>query len=202
LNRVTLTAKYQNDKITEKLIDLQTEPLPVYISPAEIIKAVPNLYNPGMNFTYLNNKVVFDINGDVRWYSTQSSTLAFSRLANGHYLFTYLVSGEPNNIVMEEDLLGKIYAIYNIANGVNHDFAELPNGNLLMTTDQPGNEYINDSLIEVDRSNGHIIENYDFKNYLDVNRPSEIGITSQDWLHMDSIVYDSSDQSIIVSNRA
>jgi len=122
-------------------------------------------------------------------------------LKNGHYLFTYLVPEEPNNVVMEKDLLGRIYTIYNIQNGAHHDFAELPDGNILVTTQESNSYTIADSIIEIDRNNGQIIQNFDLKNYLDNSRKGEIEVSSQDWLHMDSIVFDPYDQSIIFSSR-
>ena len=155
-----------------------------------------------MNFTFLDHKPVFDINGDIRWYSTSSTLQSFTHLENGHYLFTYTIDDEPNNVVMEEDLLGKIYAIYNIPDGVQHDFAELPNGNLLATTQDPASKTIEDSIIEIDRTNGDIVRSFDLKNYLDDNRQNEIGLSPLDWLHINSIVYDTNDQSIIFSSRA
>ena len=50
-----------------------------------------------MNFTFQDNKIVFDINGDIRWFSTLSTFQTFTRLANGHYFFTYLV---PDGLIL------------------------------------------------------------------------------------------------------
>jgi len=201
LNQVTLIGTDQSGNTSQTVVQLQTEPLPVYLQTIKIIQANPDLYNPGMNFTYLNNKIVFDINGDIRWFSTESTFQAFAKLSDGHYLFTFTVPNEPNNVVMEEDLLGKIYNVYNIPGGVNHDFAELPNGNLLVTTEDPNATTIDDHLIEVDRRTGQILRDFDFKDYLDINRPNEIDALDSDWVHINSVVYDATDQSIIVSCR-
>jgi len=200
-NDVRLKEKNQAGEITETIVEMKTEPLPVYLDKVKIVQANPDLYNPGMNFTFQDYKFVFDINGDIRWFSSLSTFQTFAPLANGHYLFTYLVHDAPNDVVMEQDLLGKIYAVYNVPNGVHHDFAELPNGNLLMTSEGADTKMINDFIVEFDRSNGHIVRSFDLKDYLDKNRPNEILSVPEDWLHMNSIVYDSSDQSIIFSSR-
>ena len=48
-------------------------------------------------------------------------------------MFNYVVPDQSNNVLMEQDLLGIIYFVYNVPNGVHHDYIELPNGNLLVT---------------------------------------------------------------------
>ncbi len=202
LNQVTLTGKNQAGDVTTTVVPLQTEPLPVSLDWVSIVQVNPALYNPGMNFTFQNNKIVFDINGEVRWFDTQSTLQTFVRLENGHYLFTYSVPNEPNDVLMEQDLLGKIYAIYNVPNGVQHDYTELPDGNLLVTSNDDAAYMQEDFLIEIDRQSGHIVRSFDLKNYLDQSRPAEIDSDPGDWLHLNSVVYDANDQSIIISSRS
>jgi arylsulfate sulfotransferase len=203
LNRVTISMKTQTGEGAQAGIDLQTEPLPVYIKAFTIDTLVRNKYSPGFNFTLLDRKTIFDIAGDVRWYSTQKSWEVFTKLENGRYLFTYSEGDTEGDIIMEQDLLGKIYAVYDIADGVHHDIYELPTGNLLMTSADLKSGTVEDYLIEVDRKSGHIIRSFDMNDILDPGRPHQVeGLAPHDWLHMNSIVYDSSDGSIIISSKA
>ena len=202
LNHVTMRMKTQAGVSAQTTIDLQTEPLPVYLDKITVDQVDPGKYSPGFNLAFLDNKPVFDLDGNVRWYSTQASAKVITPLKNGHFLFTYTIGEVVSNVMMEQDLLGKIYAIYNIAGGIHHDVYELPTGNLLVTSSDLKSNTVNDILLELDRSNGHIVRSFDMKNILDAGRQGQIGgLASNDWLHLNSIVYDSSDHSIIISNR-
>ena len=202
LNHVSMSMKTQNGVSTQTTIDLQTEPLPLYIQKISLDQVDPAGYSPGFNFTFLDNKPVIDLDGNVRWYSTQVSAKIFTPLQNGHFLFTYTIGGVISALIMEQDLLGKIYAIYSVAGGIHHDAYELPAGNLLVTTTALKSSTINDVILEIDRNNGHIVRYFDMKNILDAGRLGQVaGLPANDWLHMNSIIYDPSDHSIIVSNR-
>jgi len=41
----------------------------------------------------------------------------------------YTIGEVVSDVMVEQDLLGKTYAIYNVADGVHHDVYELPTGN-------------------------------------------------------------------------
>ena len=203
LNHVTMRMKTQNGQSAQTVLDLQTEPLPVYIKNFTIDTVDRNKYNPGLNFALMDRKPVFDIDGNVRWYSTKKSWEVFTKLKNGRYLFTYSEGGQEGDVLMEEDLLGKIYAIYNIADGIHHDIYELPTGNLLITSADLHSKTIEDYIIEIDRSSGHIVRSFDLKDILDPGRPHQVKeLAANDWLHLNSIVYDPSDHSIIISSKA
>jgi arylsulfate sulfotransferase len=203
LNHVTVSMKTQNGESVQTELDLQTEPVPVYIQDIVVGKVDPEKYSPGFNFAFLDRKPVFDLDGSVRWYSTQKSWEVFTPLKNGRFLFTYTVGGIEGNLMMEQDLLGKIYAIYNISDGIHHDIFELPSGNLLVTSADLKSDTIEDYIVEVDRDTGHILRSFDLKSYLDPGRPRQVEeLAANDWLHLNSIVYDPADQSIIISSKA
>ncbi len=203
LNHVSMRMQTQDGVSAQTGIDLQTEPLPVDMQSFTVDTVDRARYSPGFNFAFLDRKPVFDIDGNVRWYSTQHSWEVFTPLKNGHFLFTYTVGKVEGDLVMEQDLLGKIYAIYAIADGVHHDIYELPSGNLLLTSADLKSRTIEDYIIEVDRSSGHIVRSFDLKDILDEGRPRQVvGLPTNDWLHLNSIVYDSADHSIIISSKA
>jgi arylsulfate sulfotransferase len=202
LNHVMLTMQTQGGESTKNVIDLQTEPLPVNLPKFAVTKKDPALYSPGFNFTAQDKKQIFDIDGATRWYSKHTSFQVFTPLKNGHFLFTYIPSSQTDTIVMEQDLLGKIYAVYNIVDGIHHDIYELPNGNLLITSNDMRSSTIYDYLLEVDRSSGRMVRSFDLKDILDTKRPPEFDLGSGDWLHLNSVIYDASDQTIIISSKA
>ena len=199
LNRVTLQLHTQDGQTQQQEIDLQTEPLPPYLQKMDVALVRRAQYSPGFNFTALDHKEIFDIDGEVRWFSTQTTYQVFTPLKNGRFLFTY--PGERNNILMEQDLLGKIYTIYNVKDGVHHDVVELPNGNLLLTSENSRSTMEEDYIFELDRQTGHILRFFDLKSILDPGRPKEIDSQPDDWFHLNSIDYDPSDSSILISGR-
>ena len=203
LNQVTLSMKTQAGTSAQTNLDLQTEPLPVFMQKFMIAKVDPGKYNPGFNFAFLaGGLVVFDIDGNVRWYSTQASYQVFTKLQNGRFMRTY-TEGQEGNVMLEQDLLGKIYSIYYVSDGIHHDVYELPSGNLLITSSDMRSNTTKDYLVELDRKNGNIVRSFDLKDILDPGRPHQVlQLATNDWLHLNSIFYDPSDHSIILSSKA
>jgi arylsulfate sulfotransferase len=201
-NHVTVSLKMENGSVSQTEIKLQTEPLPVYMNPVQLDSLNRDLYSPGFNFTFIDHKVIFDIDGAVRWYTTDASFRVFTKLANGRYLYTYSVPNSSDQVVMEKDLLGKIYTIYNITDGVQHDIYELPDGNFLLTSQDSTSNTNQDMILEIDRTSGHIVRSIDLKKYLDPYRQPVPDGNDADWLHLNSIVYDPTDSSIIISSRS
>ena len=203
LNHVTMRMQAQNGENAQTVLDLQTEPLPVFMQNFTIDKVDSSKYNPGFNFAFLaGGLVVFDIDGNVRWYSTQASYQVFTKLQNGRFMRTY-TEGQEGNVMMEQDLMGKIYSIYYIADGIHHDVYELPTGNLLITSSDMRSNTTKDYLVELDRKSGNIVRSFDLKDILDPGRPHQVlQLATNDWLHLNSIVYDPADHSIIISSKA
>jgi arylsulfate sulfotransferase len=200
LNHVMVSMKTQNGESAQNEIDLQTEALPVYLQTFIVDRVDPSRYSPGFNFSFQDYKVVFDLNGDVRWYSTQDWFIVFTKLKNGRFLFT--LDDHDKKLIVEGDLLGKIHGIYNVPGGIHHDIYELPTGNWLLTSSDMKSNTIYDYLFEVNPNNGHIVRSFDLKNFLDANRPVVIGSNASiDPFHINSIVFDPTDQTIIISSR-
>jgi arylsulfate sulfotransferase len=203
VNHINISLKTQTGETAQNGIDLRTEPLPVSIRKFQVDTVDPARYNPGFNFAIQDQKPVFDIDGNVRWYTTQKSYESLTKLKNGRFLFTYSVAGGEGNILMEQDLLGKIHAIYHVQDGSHHDVYELPTGNLLIPSSDLKSGTIEDQIIELGRTSGHIVRSFDLKTILDEGRPRQVtDLAANDWLHLNSIIYDPTDQSIIISSKS
>jgi arylsulfate sulfotransferase len=199
LNHVKLSLVGESGDRAEKVIDLQTEPLPVYRQHLRVDTVDAAKYSPGFNFLFSDYKPVFDINGGIRWYSTQATYRVFTKLNNGRYLYT--LDGHNLKLILEMDLLGKVYSIYNVPGGIHHEIIELPNGNLLVTSSDPKSDTMEDIIIEVNRNNGHFSRYYDLKRIFDATRKPVIGMSAYDWAHVNSLTYDVSDNTVIISSR-
>lgn len=148
----------------------------------------------------------YDMNGDVRWYLTHYAIWDNTRLKNGKMLVSterlintpYYMTG-----LYEIDMFGKIYKEYSLPGGYHHDYYEMPNGNLLVATDDFDNKYgtVEDYIVELDRKNGKIVNKIDLKNILKMTDGKSENWTSYDWFHNNSVWYDEKTNSITLSGR-
>lgn len=148
----------------------------------------------------------YDMNGDVRWYLTHYAIWDNTRLKNGNMIVSterlintpYYMTG-----LYEIDMFGKIYKEYSLPGGYHHDYYEMPNGNLLVATDDFDNKYgtVEDYIVELDRKNGKIVNKIDLKNILKMTDGKSENWTSYDWFHNNSVWYDEKTNSITLSGR-
>ena len=144
-----------------------------------------------------------DYNGDIRWTLTENFSWAPVLLENGHLLLgSDRLMSDPYYVtsLYEIDYLGKIYKEYKIPGGYHHDVVELPNNNLLVLT----NEFegtVEDMIIEINHTTGEIVNTWDLKHFLDQTQGMSQMWTSYDWFHNNSIDYDETTNSIILSGR-
>ena len=155
---------------------------------------------------------ITDSFGDIRWILdyTNSPILktlfydcGIARLQNGNYFFGDVNSGA----IYEVDVFGKIINTWPLGNYIfHHNVTEKPNGNFLVTATNPasvntrGVHTIDDYVLELDRTTGSIINTWDLKQSLNAYRRVLIP-DSVDWFHGNAVIYDPSDNTIIVSGR-
>lgn len=209
-----LYADYENQIIIEygsvsKTITIKTEALSDdFILPTSVHTKKSELSNDLYFFTPSSSGYTccYDVNGDVRWYLTNYALWEINRLDNGHLMVSterlvnspYYMSG-----LYEMDLLGKIYKEISLEGGYHHDYFEMPNGNLLVAS----NEFYNDSgtvedvVVEIDIHTGKVVKTFDLKNILNMEDGKSENWTSYDWFHNNSVWYDLESNSITLSGR-
>lgn len=146
----------------------------------------------------------YDINGDVRWYLTESFIWEINRLRNGNLLLStdklvnnpYYTTG-----LYEMNMLGKIYFEYNIDGGYHHDYYEMPNGNILVLSNNFANGTVEDYIVELDLRDGSIVKKFDLTDILPMNEGESENSTTYDWFHNNSVWYDEKSNSITLSGR-
>ena len=203
-NKVTI--EYQN---TKKIFYIKTDKLPEnFIKPTSIKKDESQLTNDLYFYTPSSKgyTCAYDINGDVRWYLTEEAIWDNTRLKNGHMLVSterlinppYYMTG-----LYEIDLLGKIYNEYSLPGGYHHDYYEMPNGNLLVASDnfESGEGTVEDYIVELDRKTGKIVKTFDLKDVLPMEEGKSENWASYDWFHNNSVWYDKKTNSITLSGR-
>lgn len=200
LNQVQFVFTNQNGQVrTSQTLSLQTDPIPT--NPTILIKT--NKLGSDYNGIYFISslRLGFDQMGEVRWCSTPESSSQFSfmrKMANGNML---LVSPDSYSFT-ELTMIGQTIKKYSVPNGIHHDIIELPNGNLLVASNSNNGASIEDLVVELDRASGSIVKSWDLNKILDPKRKALPDTGSTDWFHMNSLFYDATDKSIIISGRA
>ena len=226
-NEVTVKLTNEAGTSMEKKVTIKTGALAKSIADIEVNEADTEkmaLGDSELTFVVPSTKraYAFDANGDVRWYSTRYNSHIFKELANGNLLYLTKESNDADtyNVLLETDYLGKIYNRYDFSSSsasndtgksegemtvIHHDGIELPSGNLLLTVND-GSNYIEDTMIELNRETGEIEKKIDLKDILPESFYEEYDSTSRedgkiDWFHQNSVEYDEADNSIIISGR-
>src|SRR5699024_1618780 len=120
----------------------------------------------------------YDKHGDIRWYGSMYNSHVLNEMENGHlmYLRQDDNGGPAYNRLFETDYLGKLYNAFQIreeaaeregegdeATLIHHDLAELPSVNLLLTVNDGEGEYVEDTMIEIERDSGEVVKKIDLK---------------------------------------
>lgn len=203
---------YNNEVIisygnVSKKIYIQTGKLPDnFVMPSSIYKDEDKLDNELYFYTpsSIGYTCAYDINGDVRWYLTESFIWEINRLRNGNLLLStdklvnnpYYTTG-----LYEMNMLGKIYFEYNIDGGYHHDYYEMPNGNILVLSNNFANGTVEDYIVELDLRDGSIVKKFDLTDILPMNEGVSENSTTYDWFHNNSVWYDEKTNSITLSGR-
>jgi len=166
-----------------------------------------------------------DADGAIRWVTTKPTSHIFKQLTNGHLLI-WTKSKASNSYfdeLVEMDYTGKVYKTYKFNhkswgkaagskkqnhNQVHHDVTELPNGDLIATVSDGSRTYVEDTMIVISHRTGKIIKVINMKNILPSKFYTHYNATSsskymgkRDWFHENSVYYDQTDNSLIISSR-
>ena len=203
-NKVTIKC---GDK--EKELTIKTDELPDdFILPTSVKKNESKLSNDLYFYTPSSSgyTAAYDVNGDVRWYLTESAIWEINRLDNGRLLVsTERLAEVPyySTGLYEMDMLGKIYTEYSLPGGYHHDYYEMENGNLLVASDDFNNDSgtVEDYVVEIDRKTGNIVKTFDLKDILKMTDGKSENWIEYDWFHNNSVWYDKKTNSITLSGR-
>lgn len=217
-NRVEVHLKSEKGSIIDT-VEVSTSPVPEIFPRIDIEKLDKDNMEPGMHGCdihfanygkFRSIPMIFDDRGTIRWYldlSSYGSMLApFQRLSDGNLLMV------SRHQLHEFDMMGQPISETEIDNnyGMHHDVIEIPGDRLLICVGKrdavirlDNKLLISDSdfLILYDRKNGKVIKEWDMAKHLDVSRNDLNFFRPGDWLHMNGLAYDESDNSIIVSAK-
>lgn len=207
-NKVTISYKDGDQSVT-KDITITTDKLPDdMVLPTEVKANKEKLANELYFFTPSSKgyTVAYDVNGDVRWYIDQQAPWKIDRLNNGHLLLsTERLINQPyyTTGLYEIDLLGKVYTEFSLPGGYHHDYFEMANGNLLVSSDDFNSDAgtVEDYIVELDRQTGEIVKKFDLKEVLNTDDGKSENWSSYDWFHNNSVWYDEKTNVVVLSGR-
>lgn len=215
-NTVILKDEFGNSST----LKITTEPLPVDFQVYDLQKSIPEKMEPGITLFIAcfddSYTALVDNNAQVRGYLSNkymAHGTAIIKLQNGNMLATgdeYRQIPYNMTSLWEFNWLGKIFVEYEIPNGVHHNISEMPNGDILVVSnnrDWLTTHTREDVVLILDRKTGAVKKKYDFRNILDETRlpyhhfdPNIINVQNIDWMHTNSAIYNAADNTIIVSS--
>ncbi len=209
------------DTLETKTYEIQTTPLNVDLPEITIDKANLDQMAKGMTLVnYLGytedqrpaKPFIFDAWGDIRWYIDYTASPILSelfydngpaRLKNGNFYFAESADfgGGGSNTIYEIDLFGSILNTWEMPGyAFHHDITEKPNGNFLVSASKLGAPTIEDYIIEIGRDSKSIVKVWDLNFSMDNSRTTWTD-SIEDWIHVNAVAYDESDDTIIISGR-
>ncbi|RNC83924.1 MAG: aryl-sulfate sulfotransferase [Balneola sp.] len=217
LNKVEIILRDQFSYQVRDTIIIQTGSIPDFFPDIEINTLERDLMEPGWHYNSMsigNNgsfdtyPMIFDDNGDIRWYLDLSDQpgIAFGITFQPEGTF----SAGMGIYIREFDLFGSMTKELSIPGYIiHHEMIKRSNGNYIVAVDKSGTTIVKngeeitsveDYIVEVDGSSGEIITEWDIATLLDVNRVDLVD-GGGDWFHMNAIWIDEEDNSLIISGR-
>jgi arylsulfate sulfotransferase len=207
VNEVELRIETTDNRYAVDTLEVSTAPVPDFFPDIEILVAERERMEPGWNLASLSIgagadfvtwPLMFDANGDIRWYldlSHLGMTFLVERFENGHLRF-----GNGSS-VYEMDMLGNEVRRWDFPGWTfHHEVIEKPDGNLLVAVSKVGESTSDDRVIEIARTSGAVVREWDLREVLDPNR-REFSPNAIDWFHMNGIWYSEDDDALIISGR-
>ena len=209
-----LYADYDNTVLIQlssgrrSMVHIQTEPLDASVPPALSCTTTPDYMGDQLMFLTAAMQAVpvgYDHEGQVRWYCLANLSYDLKRLPNGHLLIgTERLVKLPNYVtgLYEMTMSGKIIKEYKFPGGYHHDHFPLPDGNLLVLTQDLFGDTVEDQCILVDKDNGQILRTFDYKDLLPQYPIGGSGSQDEhDWFHNNAVWYDPRTNSMCLSGR-
>jgi len=221
-NEVSINTFIDGKILGRQVVEIQTEKLNRRFPEIKIDVNKVQQMAPGfqlVSFLDADPSLPFmmDAYGDIRWYldfkdhpklAALFYDVGIERLQNGNFYF-----GDVNSSnIFEVDLYGNIIKSWQLpAHGFHHNVFEKPDGNFLVTTHVGNSMHLEggltyqDRIMELDRSSGAINKLWDLRYFLDETRKTHVNFEEEeykDWAHLNAVVYDEADNSVLFSLRS
>lgn len=218
--KVTLGVRYEDGGEDTKVLAIAGKKLPVDSNSIELIQSDVSQMAEGLTFYAPSGGSLYfqgiDHKGDVRYLISRPQiglATSIEVLDNGNFLITGDTSTGHlyyTNSFYEMEPTGRIVKEY-LLEGLHHEVIVLPNGNYLALGNDPNGLAIEDTIYEIDRETGEYVKIWDMDAYFQVESYDQYGrrisvetqgSDAHDWIHINSLSYDKTNDAIIISGRA
>jgi len=208
LNKISITILDLNgNERTSDTIHIQTGELGV-IQTGDMRLYTNNYTAEQKDRLFLFQNAIYDTEGYIRWYTTFQSNKYFPMSGDQIALQAWPDKGAPVESIEIRmiNLMGELLIEYDVPNRNHHEiFEKSPGGNLLVASNaQPYNSTLDDTedmIVEIDRESGEVAKTWDLRDIYDQTRPRLWTEMPNDWCHLNSIEYDSSDNTLLISSK-
>ncbi len=209
LNRIVIGLTKRNLGYAADTFEIRTDTIPSFFPDISIKAAEIDLMEPGWTLCsmaiglgedYASYPVIFDTHGKVRWYlAFPNVSLGWitpvERLRNGNLFFGLGYTIYEYSLLGQQENTWKLHGC-----SQTHDIIEKPDGNFLIPIQKFNIGTKDDHIIELDRNTGDIINEWDLRSVMDVDRSAFVN-DSFDWLHINSVWYSPEDNCLVISGR-
>lgn len=147
---------------------------------------------------------MFDKNGEIRYYlNRRPKSYGIFTLSNNRFLFLSRdvcapSFANPHSVLCQEmDYFGRVYHEYYIPEGLHHDACEMTPGGNLLTASSSMKQWVEDTVIEIDRNTGNVVKTLCMEDVLKEHEYFDYF----DWAHVNTVSYNEEDNSILVCMR-
>lgn len=206
-NTLFLEIIQKSEILYTRTITLFTHPLPDMLSDMVKISKHTQKNKDPLIFVYGGDTkfpYAFDENGEIRYYlSTRPKAYGLFPLSGGRFLFLNRNICNPSFsnphavLAWEIDSMGRVYHEYYIPDGIHHDGCEKEDGGNIITISSSLSEYVEDAILEIDRTTGKIVKKLCLADILS-DHPY---FNYFDWAHINTVSYIPEDHAILICAR-
>ncbi len=144
--------------------------------------------------------------GDIRWFLdfSENEELRSINMDNGVFHMQnndIVFSGTGRDVVYIADLFGNVKQRIPLGEYTfHHAVVEKQDGNILLTANEKGQPTVEDIILELDPTSETVVHVWNLRESLDQNR-TILAFNDRDWIHVNGLVHDERDNSIIISGR-
>lgn len=191
-------------------ISLSTEEL----SQAPVIEVLQNDFTEQEKteklFLIAQPPMVIDSHGEIRWALDPSKWRAYPTKDGDVFI---QLTGDRQAWDGQGELIGMLgqrKKVYEFPKGVHHEMHQImENGNFLIGANvggtEPENSFLDDDtedlIQEININTGQVVKEWDMRQIFDFDRQRFWTELQNDWFHLNSIQYDPTDNTLLISSR-
>ena len=205
---ITFTNKDGQARISDT-ISITTPELDLF-APIEILQNNYSEAEKDKLFFLFEQTLVFDTQGEIRWWLDRDLVRTYPT-TDGNIVCALTIDrqawdGEAIHYNMEGEILNE----YFIETGLHHEVIQKEaGGNFLIGSSVGGvlpentfnDDDTEDLILEIDKESGEVVKEWDLTQYFDKERERFWTERPSDWCHLNSIQYDPSDNTLLLSSK-